>query len=100
MLSMRVMCVEGAGWWLSGVETSPGTWCLNLLREAIWSTHVSLSHPLVSLGVALGGGWALVGLVVAVAALSVHPPGMRCPTRCCPESMRGTQIGLPPKGGL
>ena len=45
----------------SGVGTSPGTWCLKLLREAIRSTHVSLSHSLVSLGVALGGWWAMSG---------------------------------------
>ena len=62
MLYMRVMYVEGAGCWLSGVGTSPGTWSLNLLREAIRSTNVSYSHSLVSLGVALGGGWAMLGL--------------------------------------
>ena len=61
MLYMRVMYVEGAGCWLSGVGTSPGTWCLKLLREAIWWTHVSLFQSLVSLGVALGGGRAMSG---------------------------------------
>ena len=58
---MRVMYVEGAGCWLSGVGTSPGTWSLKIIREAIWSTHVSLSHSLMTLGVALGGGWAMLG---------------------------------------
>ena len=52
---------EGPGFWLSGVGTSPGTWSLKVLREAIWSTHVSLSHALVSLGMALGRGWAMLG---------------------------------------
>ena len=59
---MRVMYVEGAGCWSSGMGTSPGTWCRKLLREAIRSTHVSLSRSLVSLKVALGGGWAMLGL--------------------------------------
>ena len=61
MLYMRVMYLERAGCWLSGVGTSPGTWCLKLLREAIRSTHVSLSHYLVSPGVALGRWWAMSG---------------------------------------
>ena len=61
MFYMRVTYVEGAGCWLSGVGTCPGTWFLKLLREAIRSTHVSLSHALVSLRVALGGGWAMLG---------------------------------------
>ena len=61
MLYMRVMYVEGAGCWLSGVGTSPGTWSLKLLREAIRSTHVSLSYTLVLLRVALDGGWAMFG---------------------------------------
>ena len=58
---MRVMYVEGAGCWLSGVGTSLGSWCLKLLRGAIRSTNVSLSLSLVLLGVALGGGWAMLG---------------------------------------
>ena len=53
--------MEGADCWLLGVGTSPGTWCLKLLRESIRWTHVSLSHSLVSLGVALGGGWVMLG---------------------------------------
>ena len=57
----EVMYVEGAGCWLSGVGTSPGTWCPKLLREAIRLTHVSLSHSSVSLGVSLGGGWVMSG---------------------------------------
>ena len=61
MLYMRVMYVEGAGCWLSGLGKSPGTWSLTLLSEAIPSTHVSLFHSLVSLGVALGGGWDMLG---------------------------------------
>ena len=61
MLYMRVMYVGGAGCWLSGVGTYPGTWSLKLLTEDIRSTHVSLSHAVVSLGVALGGGWAMLG---------------------------------------
>ena len=58
MLYMRVMCVEGASCWLSGVEKLPGTWSLKLLREAIWSTQALLFHAMVSSGVVLGGGWA------------------------------------------
>ena len=61
MWYMRVMYVEGAGCWLSGVGTSHRTCFLKLLREAIRPTHVSLSHSLVSLAVALGGGWAMFG---------------------------------------
>ena len=54
--------VRGGGWRrLSGVGMSPGTWCRKLLREAIRATHVSRSHSLVLLGVALGGGWAMLG---------------------------------------
>ena len=54
--------VRGGGCPLvAGAGTSPGTWCLKLLRKAIRETHVSLSHSLVSLGVALGGGWAMSG---------------------------------------
>ena len=56
MLYMRVMYVEGAGCWFLGVGTSPGTWSLKVLGEAIRRTHDSLSHALVSLWVALGGG--------------------------------------------
>ena len=82
MLYMRVMYVEGGGCWLSGVGTSPGTWCLNLLREAIRWTHVSLSHSLVSLGVAHGGGWAMSDLWWRLRPLVSTRPGMGCPTRC------------------
>ena len=66
--------MQGAGCWSSDVGTSAGTWCLKFLREAMRATHVSLSHSLVSLGVALGGGVGHVGLVVAGAALGVHRP--------------------------
>ena len=52
---------------------SPRTWCLKLLREAIRATHVSRSHSLVLLGVALGPGVGHVGLAVAGAALGVLP---------------------------
>ena len=61
MLYMMVMYVEAAGCWILGLGMSPRSWSLKLLREAIWSTHVSLSHALVSVGVALGGGWAMLG---------------------------------------
>ena len=49
-----------------------------------------------------GAGWGLghVGLVVAGAALGVHPHGTGCPTRCRPQSMGGTQIQVPGGGGL
>ena len=53
--------MEGADCRSSGVGMSPGTWCLKLLREAIRATHVARSHCLVSLGVALVGGWAIMG---------------------------------------
>ena len=54
--------VRGGGWLLVvRLGTSPGTWCRKLLREAIRATHVSRSHALVSLGVALVGGWAMSG---------------------------------------
>ena len=54
--------VRGGGWLLvvRGGD-DPGTSCLKLLREAIRATHVTLSHFFVSLGVALGGGWAMSG---------------------------------------
>ena len=71
-LYMRVMYVEGAGCRSSGVEMSPGTWCLKLLREVIRATHVSRSL----FGVAGGGaGWGVghVWLAVAGAALGVLP---------------------------
>ena len=66
--------MEGAGCCSSGVGMSPGTWCRKLLREAILATHVSRSHSLVLSGVAPGGGLGHVGLMVAGAALGVHPP--------------------------
>ena len=53
--------MERAGCQSSGVGMSPGTWCLKLLREAIRATHVPRSDSLVSLGVALGGGSAMLG---------------------------------------
>ena len=59
MLYTGVMYVEGAGCWLFRMGTSPRTWSLKLLMEAIWSTHVSLCHALVSL--ALVGGCAMLG---------------------------------------
>ena len=62
MLHTRVMYLEGAGCGLSELGTSPGTWSLKLLPEAIRSIHVSLCPSLVSLGVALGWGWAMLGL--------------------------------------
>ena len=61
MLYMRVMYVERAGCWLSEMGATPGKWSLKLVREAVRSTPVSLSDALVSLGVALGGGWAMLG---------------------------------------
>ena len=61
MLYMMVMYVEGAGCWLFGVKTLPGMWSLKLLREAIRSTHVLLSHAMVSVGVVLARGWAMFG---------------------------------------
>ena len=71
-LYMRVMYVEGAGCRSSGVGMSSGTWCLELLREAILVTHVSRSHSLVLLG---GAGWGVghVGIAVAGVALGVLP---------------------------
>ena len=54
--------VRGGGWLLVvGVGTSPGMWSLRLLQEAIRSTHIYLSHALVSAGVTLGGGRAMLG---------------------------------------
>ena len=61
MLYMRVMYVEGAGYWLTWVGTSPATWSLQLLRETIRSIHVLLSYAMVSSGVVLGGGLAMLG---------------------------------------
>ena len=58
---MRVMYVEGAGCRSSGEGMSPGTWCRKLLREAIRAIHGSRSHSFVFSGVALGGGWAMLG---------------------------------------
>ena len=54
--------VRGGGWLpVVGVGISPGMFCLKLLREAMWATHVSRSHSLVLLRVALGGGLAMLG---------------------------------------
>ena len=53
--------MEEAGCRSSGMGMSPGMWCLKLLRLVIRATHVSRSHSLVLLGVALGGGWAMLG---------------------------------------
>ena len=87
------MYVERAGCWLSGVETSPGTWSLKLPREAIWSTPVSLSHARVSLGVALGAGWAMLG-----AALGVHLPRHGVSDKVSPQ-VNGGHPDLAPRGG-
>ena len=48
LLYVRIMYVEGAGCWLSGVGMSPGTWSLKLLREVTHSNHGLLSHAPVS----------------------------------------------------
>ena len=56
---MRVMYVEGAGSWLSGVGKTSGRWSLKLLREAKQSIHVPISHALVSVGVVVGGRSAM-----------------------------------------
>ena len=61
MLYMKVMYMEGTGCWLSGVGTSPGTRSLKLLGEATMSTNVLLSHAMESVGVVLGGEWAMFG---------------------------------------
>ena len=53
--------MEGAGCRSSGVGMSLGTWCLKLPRLVIRATHVSRSLSLVLLGVALGGGRAMLG---------------------------------------
>ena len=77
--------VHGGGWLLvvGAGDISP-MWSLKLLREAIRSTPVSLSHALGSLGVALGGGWAMLSSWWRVRSLLSTRPGMGCPTRCRP----------------
>ena len=54
--------VRGGGWLLvvGGADVARDG-VLKLLREATRSTHVSLSHALVSVGLALGGRWAMLG---------------------------------------
>ena len=89
-----------AGCWSMAVGTSPGTWCLKLLRLAIRATHVSLSDSLVALGVALGGGWAM-----SVSRYRVRPrvstrSGTGYPTRCRHQLVGGTQIRSPVGSGL
>ena len=58
---VKVMYMEGVDCWLLGPGTSPRTPCLKLLEEAIRATPGSLPHSLMSLGVALGPGWAMSG---------------------------------------
>ena len=54
--------VRGGGWLpVVGLGTLPGTWSLKLLSEVTQSTDVLLSHAMVSVGVVLGGGWAMLG---------------------------------------
>ena len=54
--------VRGGGWLLVvGDGDVSRDVVLTWLREAIRLTHVSFSHALVSLGVALGGGRAMLG---------------------------------------
>ena len=65
--------MEGGCLWSLEMGLSPGTWCLKLLREAIRATHVSRSHSLVLLGVALGGAWAMLGSRWRVRPLCVLP---------------------------
>ena len=87
MLYMRVMYVEGAGCWLLGVGTSPGTWSLKMLSHGVdWG----------------GAGWGVghVGLVVADAALGVHPPCLGVSDKLSPQLMAGTQTRCPVAGGL
>ena len=49
--------VRGGGW----LPVVGGGDVRKLLRESIRATHVSRSHSLVLSGVALGGGWAMLG---------------------------------------
>ena len=88
---IRVMYLEWAGCWLSRIGMSPGTWSLKLLREVTRLTHVVLSHAMVSVGLVLGAGWAMLG-----SWSRVQPSG--CQTRCRPQSIRGTQTRSPSGG--
>ena len=54
--------VRGRGWLLVvGGGDVPRDLVPKLLREVIWATHVSRFHSFLSLGVALGGAWAMSG---------------------------------------
>ena len=74
--------VRGKGWLMVvGGGDVPGTWSLKLLREATRSTHVSLSHALVPVGVGDGPCWAR---------------GSGCGPWCPPTLARGVRQGVAP----
>ena len=91
--------VLGGGWLLVvGGRTSPETCSLKLLREAITSTHVSLSHALVSLGLAVGGAWAMLGSWEQMLTLGAHPPQQRVSNKVSPR-VDGGHPDSAPRGG-
>ena len=94
--------VRGGGWLL---VVRDGDVPRDVVPEAARGRHPgNPCFPFPLLGVAGGGArWGVghVGLLVAGAALGVHPArhGV-CSTRCRPQWMGGTQIRSPVGGGL
>ena len=93
--------VRGGGWLLL---VGGGDVPRDVVPEVAQRGHPGYPcFPLPLFGAVGGGvGWGMghVGLVVAGAALGVHPPRHGLSTRCRPQSMGGTQIRLPVGGGL
>ena len=93
--------VRGGGWLLL---VGSGDVPRDVVPEVAQGGHPGYPcFPLPLFGAVRGGaGWGVghVGLLVAGAALGVHPPSTGCPTRCRPQLMGGTQIRLPVGGGL
>ena len=96
MLYMRVMYVEGAGCWLSGDVSR------DVVSEVAQGGHpVDPCLPFRRLGVTGGGaGWGVgpVGLVVAGAALGVHPPWHGVSNKVSPP-VDGGHPDSAPRGG-
>ena len=93
--------VRGEGWQL---VVGAGDVPRDVVPEVAQGGHPGdPCFPFPRFGVARGGaGWGVghVALVVAGAALGVHPLGMGCPTGCRPHSMGGAKTRSPVGGGL
>ena len=93
--------VRGGGWLLL---VGGGDVPRDVVMEVAQAGHPGYPcFPLPLFGAVGGGaGWGVghVGLVVAGAALGVHPPRHGVSNQVSPQSMGGTQIRLPVGGGL